>query len=156
EIAARSIGLPEKARGLISAGGTPNRSIYDMKHSTSQLGVLVRGEGQPSVADHAVNEAYDAFGHTYRFYWDVLQRDSIDGQGMPIAGLVHYGTNYDNAFWDGDGHMMFGDGDKELFTGFTKSIDVIGHELTHGVTQYTANLAYSGQSGALNESLSDA
>ena len=74
---------------------------------------------------------------------------------MPIHGMVHFDTDYNNAFWDGEGHMWFGDGDGTLFSDFTNSLDVIGHELTHGVTQYTANLAYSGQSGALNESLSD-
>ena len=82
-------------------------------------------------------------------------RDSIDGQGMPIAGCVHFGTNYDNAFWDNAGHMFFGDGDGTLLTETTAGIDVIGHELTHGVTQHEANLEYSGQSGALNESISD-
>ena len=98
---------------------------------------------------------YDGFGATYRFYWDILRRDSIDDRGMAIVGLVHYGRDYDNAFWDGEGHMFFGDGDGELFTQMAKAVDVIGHELTHGVTQYTANLAYQGQSGALNESISD-
>jgi Zn-dependent metalloprotease len=115
----------------------------------------VRAEGQPAVADSAVNQAYDNFGDTYKFYWEVLHRDSIDDQGMPIHGMVHFDTDYNNAFWDGEGHMWFGDGDGTMFKDFTKSLDVIGHELTHGVTQYTANLAYSGQSGALNESLSD-
>ena len=105
--------------------------------------------------DPAVNQAYDNFGDTYKFYWEVLHRDSIDDQGMPIHGMVHFDTDYNNAFWDGEGHMWFGDGDGTMFSDFTKSLDVIGHELTHGVTQYTANLAYSGQSGALNESLSD-
>lgn len=74
---------------------------------------------------------------------------------MPILGLVHYSTNYANAFRDGQGHMFFGDGDGRLFTRLTKSVDVIGHELTHGITQYEANLVYQGQSGALNESMSD-
>jgi Zn-dependent metalloprotease len=69
---------------------------------------------------------------------------------------VHYGTNYDNAFWDGAGHMFFGDGDGKILTRTTAGLDVIGHELTHGVTQNEANLDYSGQSGALNESMSDA
>jgi Zn-dependent metalloprotease len=107
------------------------------------------------VEDPAVNQAYDNFGETYKFYWEVLHRDSIDDQGMPIHGMVHFDTDYNNAFWDGEGHMWFGDGDGTMFSDFTNSLDVIGHELTHGVTQYTANLAYSGQSGALNESLSD-
>jgi len=74
---------------------------------------------------------------------------------MPLLGLVHYGRNYDNAFFDGAGHMFFGDGDGRILTETTAGIDVIGHELTHGVTQNEANLVYSGQSGALNESISD-
>ncbi len=85
----------------------------------------------------------------------MLGRNSIDNAGMPILGLVHYSTDYANAFWDGQGHMFFGDGDGQLFTRLTASLDVIGHELTHGVTQYEANLVYQGQSGALNESMSD-
>src|SRR5437868_15417272 len=72
-----------------------------------------------------------------------------------MLGLVHFGSNYDNAFWDNAGHMFFGDGDGNVLTDLTVGIDVIGHELTHGVTQHEANLAYSGQSGALNESISD-
>jgi Zn-dependent metalloprotease len=67
---------------------------------------------------------------------------------------VHYGRQYDNAFWDG-GQMVFGDGDGQVFGRFTASLSVIGHELAHGVTQYTADLVYEGQSGALNESVSD-
>jgi Zn-dependent metalloprotease len=85
----------------------------------------------------------------------VFQRDSIDAQGLPLLGLVHYGQGYDNAFWDNAGHMFFGDGDGRILTETTAGIDVIGHELTHGVTQHEANLTYSGQSGALNESISD-
>jgi Zn-dependent metalloprotease len=138
------------------AGGKPHRTIYDQGHSSSiSLGTVARSEGGKAVKDVAVNEAYDGFGATYKFYWDTLGRNSIDNAGMPILGLVHYSTDYNNAFWDGQGHMFFGDGDGQLFTRFTASYDVIGHELTHGVTQYEANLVYQGQSGALNESLSD-
>lgn len=108
-----------------------------------------------SVGDTAVNQAYDGLGATYEYYWDLFQRDSIDGQGMPLLGLVHFGERYGNAFWDNAGHMFFGDGDGRILTQTTAGIDVIGHELTHGVTQHEANLVYSGQSGALNESLSD-
>src|SRR4029079_16058968 len=106
--------------------------------------------------DQAINDAYDGFGFTYDLYWSVFHRNSIDAHGMGILGLVHYDTNYDNAFWDGAGHMFFGDGDGKLLTRTTAGLDVIGHELTHGVTQNEANLDYSGQSGALNESMSDA
>ena len=74
-------------------------------------GKLVRAEGQPPVADDSINQAYDKFGDTYGLYWEILHRNSIDDQGMQIDGLVHFGTNYHNAFWDGAGHMFFGDGD---------------------------------------------
>ena len=137
-------------------GGSPKRAIYDQSHSEDQsAGTLKRAEGMPRVSDSSVNNAYDGFGYTYDFYWKNFQRDSIDGSGMTLEGLVHYGRNYDNAFYDGNGHMFFGDGDGRALTDTTAGIDVIGHELTHGVTQVEANLTYSGQSGALNESMSD-
>ncbi len=81
-------------------------------------------------------------------------RSSIDGKGLPLTGSVHYGQEYNNAFFDGE-QMVFGDGDGEIFLDFTVAVDVIAHELAHGLTQYTANLRYEGQSGALNESVSD-
>lgn len=143
-------------RMLSAPTGKPHRTIYDQHESdATELGTLARSEGQTAVQDDAVNEAYDGFGDTYKLWWEVYKRNSIDDAGMPIVGLVHYSHRYDNAFWDGEGHMFFGDGDGQLFTRLTKSVDVIGHELTHGVTQYTANLAYRDQSGALNESISD-
>jgi Zn-dependent metalloprotease len=136
-------------------GGTANRIIYDKEHSTSQsLGKVVRAEGQPATEDVAATEAYDGLGMTYDYYWSTFQRDSIDGQGRTLHGCVHQGEDYPNAFWDGRA-MFFGDGDGQMLTRTTAGIDVIGHELTHGVTQYEANLVYSGQSGALNESVSD-
>jgi Zn-dependent metalloprotease len=137
-------------------GGQPQRTIYDQQHSESQTpGVPIRVEGQSPSKDQAINQAYDGLGATYAFYWTVFERDSIDGAGQPLLGLVHYGRKYPNAFWDGAGHMFFGDGDGQILTQTTAGIDVIGHELTHGVTQNEANLTYSGQSGALNESVSD-
>ena len=155
ELAARQVARPADARVLVP-GGAPDRSIYDQGHSTDFIpGTLVRKEGQGAVDDVSVNQAYDGFGHTYKMFWEAFHRDSIDDQGMPILGLVHYGEAFDNAFWDGAGRMFFGDGDGRLVTDTTKGMDVIGHELTHGVTQYEANLTYSGQSGALNESISD-
>jgi len=156
EHATRHALAPTPPRLLSGPVGGPHRTIYDQKQSdATQLGKLARSEGQRAGKDPAVNEAYDGFGATYKLFWDVFKRNSIDDAGMPIVGLVHYGKAYANAFWDGEGHMFFGDGDEKLFTRLTKSVDVIGHELTHGVTQYTANLAYRDQSGALNESLSD-
>jgi Zn-dependent metalloprotease len=79
---------------------------------------------------------------------------------MRLDSTVHYQKGYDNAFWNGE-QMVYGDGDEDqpeserLFNRFTIAIDVIGHELTHGVTQFEAKLAYSQQPGALNESMSD-
>ena len=100
------------------------------------------------------DEAYDGLGATFNFYLQVMHRVSIDGQGLPLNATVHYDNAYDNAFWNGE-QMVFGDGDGKLFNRFTISLDVIGHELTHGVTGSTAKLVYMGQPGALNESISD-
>jgi len=134
--------------------GTPTRAISDAGGQETLPGRLVRSEGQTPTGDDAVNEAYDGLGATYALYWDAFGRNSIDGRGLPLDASVHYGQRYDNAFWDGS-RMVFGDGDGEVFTRFTISMSVIGHELTHGVTQFSANLTYQGQSGALNESVSD-
>lgn len=134
--------------------GEKRRTVYDGQHTTRLPGVLVRGEGDPASADAAVNEAYDGAGDTYDLYAEIYGRNSIDGRGMRIDSTVHYGVQYDNAFWDG-AQMVYGDGDGELFERFTRSVDVIGHELTHGVTDSEAALEYHDEPGALNESLSD-
>lgn len=140
--------------------GEVHRLVYSAENESRLPGKLVREEGQPASGDVTVDEAYDGAGDTYRFYWDAYQRDSIDGQGMNLLSTVHYQKNYDNAFWNGR-QMVYGDGDaglppaQQIFNRFTIALDVIGHELTHGVTQYEANLSYTGQSGALNESISD-
>ncbi|HET9256454.1 MAG TPA: M4 family metallopeptidase [Pseudonocardiaceae bacterium] len=155
ETAASLLRIP-KSVSFARIGGQPQRTIYDQRNSESQSpGKVVRSEGQGPCPDQAANQAYDGLGATYAFYWTVFERDSIDGAGEPMLGLVHYGRRYPNAFWDGTGHMFFGDGDGQILTQTTAGIDVIGHELTHGVTQNEANLTYSGQSGALNESVSD-
>jgi Zn-dependent metalloprotease len=139
----------------LSAGGGLRRKIFDAGHHAVPDGTVVRTEGAPpSPSDAPVNEAYDGLGDTYRLYKEVFNRDSIDGKGMELDGVVHYSTRFNNAFWNGS-RMVFGDGDGISFVGFTKAIDVIGHELTHGVTEFTCNLEYHRQSGALNESMSD-
>jgi Zn-dependent metalloprotease len=131
------------------------RTVFDTQHRESLEGAdLKRTETSPVAADDAVNRAFDGLGTTRAFYAEVFDRDSIDGMGMRLDGYVHYGDRFNNAFWDGQ-HMVFGDGDGRLFTDFTKSVDVIGHELTHGVTENTAALVYHKQPGALNESMSD-
>ncbi len=142
------------------ADGNKVRTVYDAKHGSTLPGVKVRGEGDPPSADVAVNEAYDGSGATFDLYYTIFGRNSIDNNGLKLNSSVHYQVGYDNAFWDGE-QMVYGDGDENLppnqrlFNRFTIAIDVIGHELTHGVTQYEANLTYSNQPGALNESMSD-
>jgi hypothetical protein len=131
-----------------------NRLVYSCGGGTILPGSLKRAEGQGSTGDQCVDECYDGFGSTFDLFWQIFQRNSIDDNGMDLIGSVHYGKNYDNAFWNGS-QMVFGDGDGITFNRFTCSIDVMGHELTHGVTAHTANLDYRGQSGALNESISD-
>jgi Zn-dependent metalloprotease len=133
-----------------------SRYVYDAKRTEELPGELVRGEGKPATKDRAVNECYEALGATFDMYANIFSRNSINGRGMDLIGSVHYGEDFANAMWDGY-QMIFGDGDGAILKigMFTELVDVIGHELTHGVTQYTANLRYQGQSGALNESVSD-
>ena len=143
-----------------SAVGNLQRIVYDAQFTSNLPGILKRSEGDPPNADIHVNEAYDGAGATYDLYYKIFERNSIDNAGMPIISSVHYQQGYDNAFWDGD-QMVYGDGDEDLpeaerlFNRFTIAIDIIGHELTHGIIQYEANLNYHGQPGALNESFSD-
>jgi Zn-dependent metalloprotease len=148
QVAAR---LPNP-RGPVEA--QKHRTIYDAHHTMELPGNLIRTEGAKPTGDVAADEAYDGLGATFDFYWEIYDRNSIDGEGLPLKASVHFGRNYDNAFWDGQS-MVFGDGDGEIFNRFTISLDVIGHELTHGVTGDEAQLQYFFQAGALNESMSD-
>ncbi|MCF6137488.1 M4 family metallopeptidase [Pseudalkalibacillus berkeleyi] len=101
----------------------------------------------------AVSAHYNA-GVTYDYFYNTHNRNSYDGNGSDIISTVHYSTNYNNAFWNGS-QMVYGDGDGSTFTELSGSLDVVAHELTHAVTENTANLVYANQSGALNESFSD-
>jgi Zn-dependent metalloprotease len=139
---------------MFSVSNKLDRTIFDAENTDNLPGTLVRREGEKAKGGQTVSEAYDYSGSTYNFYKDVFKRNSIDTRGMKLDSTVHYGEDYNNAFWNGT-QMVYGDGDGEIFQRFTKSIDVIGHELTHGVTQYEAALEYEGQAGALNESFSD-
>ena len=163
--ALRSLLASEQVRGgrraiggisplVATPAGVKRRTIFDAEQGSTLPGRLVRGEGDAASADVAVNEAYDGLGATWDLFYSAYQRNSIDGRGSRLDASVHYRDRFDNAFWDGQ-QMVFGDGDGTIFERFTKCLDVIGHELTHGVTQYEANLAYEGQPGALNESISD-
>jgi len=125
-----------------------NRLTYDALGGSSLPGVLRRSEGQGPYGDPDVDAAHDYAGDTYDFYFNMHGRDSIDNAGMDIISSVHYGGSIcPNAFWD-ESQMVYCDG-------FPQADDVVGHELTHGVTQYESNLFYYMQSGAINESFSD-
>ena len=141
------------ARATAPAPGTAAREVYDCKNQWRLRVKLARGEGDPAYKDDDVDTVYD-FAETVRGYFAELGRNSIDDAGMNLRLNVHVGENYMNAFWDGD-EMAFGDGDGQIFTSFAQSLDVMAHEMAHGVTQFTANLDYYSQSGALNEHFSD-
>jgi Zn-dependent metalloprotease len=121
-------------------------------------GRLVLSEGEleagKAVDDDAIREAYEYSGYTYDFYKEIFRRNSLDGRGLSLISSVHFGRNTNNAFWTGE-QMLYGDGDGRIFGRFTQSLDVVGHELTHGVVQYTSNLEYRDEPGALNESFAD-
>lgn len=139
----------------ISPGGTvKNREVYDLQQQSHLAlpGKLVRKEGDAPVADVSVNEAYDFAGHTYDFYKQLFNRNSLDDNGLPLISSVHLADN--NAFWNGR-QMAYGDGDGVLFNRFTCSLDVVGHEFTHGVVSFTSRLVYRDEPGAINEHLAD-
>lgn len=137
-----------------SPPGTVLRAIYDAENTQNLPGTLIRDEGQPTNGDVAAEEAWNYLGITYDFYWQTFKRNSLDNKGLKLDGTVHYGKAYQNAFWNGQ-QMVFGDGDGVIFNRFTIALDVVAHELTHGVTETEAGLVYFQQSGALNESMSD-
>ncbi|KAM7192401.1 protease PrtS [Naviculisporaceae sp. PSN 640] len=140
------------------------RYVYDMqgkgddeRPTTLRLlpGKLVRSEGDPDTSDKATDEVYTNTLKVLEFYKQFFDFNSLDGEGMPVISSVHFDTNMGNAFWwDGKNQMVYGDGDDYLYN-FTGTIDVIGHEMTHAVTQFSSNLQYWRESGALNEHLSD-
>ncbi|WP_018612542.1 M4 family metallopeptidase [Segetibacter koreensis] len=135
---------------------TPQMEVYNCKKGTSlSAAVLVWKDTDTKLpADKDAKNVINAGKDTWQFYYDLFGRNSIDNLGMIIQQYIHYDKKYDNAFWDGR-RMIYGDGDGKIFGSFTTDIDVIGHELTHGVTQYEVNLDYHTQAGALNESFSD-
>jgi len=163
EAALDTLRVTERLRGMrmavadflraVSRGGL-HRSIYDAKHLEQLPGSLVREEGAKRTGEAAVDQAYDGLGATYDFYDGVLGRDSLNGHGLGLDASVHYGRRYMNAFWDGR-QMVFGDGDGEVFGAFTRHLDIVGHELSHGVIAYEAAFDYQDQPGALNESFAD-
>ncbi|KAG9256921.1 uncharacterized protein F5Z01DRAFT_493474 [Emericellopsis atlantica] len=135
-----------------------SRAVYDAENNFDEYelpGKLVRSEGEPNTGDEAVDEAYKNIGTVLDLYKEHFNWMSIDNESADVISTVHFGENYENAFWDPERRqMVFGDGD-EFLNNFTGCIDVIGHELTHAVTEHTAPLNYWGMSGALNEHISD-
>lgn len=134
------------------------QAVHDLAGGgrSSLPGTRARGSGDAPVGDSAINDVFDATENSYEFYKDVYDRDSVDDHGMELVSSVHYSSNFDNAFWNG-AQMAYGDGSGKIFQvgALTKSQSVIAHEITHAVTQFTAGLEYSKQSGALNEHFSD-
>lgn len=165
---------PVAASPVHALQATPKyrRSIFDAGGGMELPGKAVRDEGDKPVKDRAANQAYDNTGITLDFYREIFGRNSIDGHNMRVESAVHFGENFGNAMWTGE-QMIYGDGDSNV-SGFTAALDIIAHELTHGVTQHMIpgglgivrvplkerefreqTHALQGQSGALNESFSD-
>jgi Zn-dependent metalloprotease len=128
--------------------------VHTAANGSTLPGRVVRTAGDPPSGDLAADEAADGITATLALYHEAFARASYDGKGAEVVLTVHYQQNYDNAFWNGT-QLVFGDGDGTVFGSFTKPVDVLGHEFTHAVTQFTADLTYQGQPGALNESVSD-
>jgi len=134
------------------------RKIYDGNHTNPDYptlpGTLLFQEGATSSSDAAAWDCYVNFGYTYDYYKGRFNRDSFDNAGATLIGTVHVGTNWVNAYWNGT-QMVFGDGNGTDSTYLSKALDIVAHELTHAVTDRTADLAYQNESGALNEAMSD-
>ena len=149
-----------RAARAAKAPSAPSRAtkaawaVFTASSTQNLPGKLLRTAGDPANADPAVNEAATGGQAALDMYSQVYGRRSYDDAGAEVIMSVHYGVRYDNAFWNGT-QLVFGDGDGQVFDRFTKPIDVLGHELTHAVTERTAGLVYSGEPGALNESMSD-
>lgn len=152
EAALRTLEHDTEARGARAPTKSGlNRTIYDAQHTEDENDlpgdvVLIR-EGGPLVPlskdpSGDPNEAYNGFKATYDFYKKFFNRNSLNNMGMKLVGSVHFGVKYQNAFWDGR-EMVFGDGDGRIFRGFTDELDVIGHELTHGVVQVCQAIAHA-------------
>lgn len=136
------------------AVGSPAWVVHDC-HNTARIpGEVVRSAGDPESGDVAADEAAAGIVGSLALFREVWGRSSYDGAGASVSLSVHYEQGYDNAYWDGR-QLVFGDGDGTVFDRFTKPVDVLGHEFAHAVTEWTAGLTYDGQSGALNESMSD-
>lgn len=131
-----------------------NRNTYDAVNGFTLPGTFVRGENNPPTGDPALDAAHDYAGVVYDFYDTVFGRDSYDNRGSAIVSSAHFWIDYNNAAWTGS-QMIYGDGDGVVFSPLSESLDVVAHEITHGVTDWTSDLIYRGESGAINEGMSD-
>jgi len=140
------------AAHLDELAAQPESVVFDCGHTHALPGKSVANPGASH--DEPAQRAYKQAQAVAQFYQEAFQRNSVDNAGATLVSSIHFGRNYNNAMWNGT-QMVYGDGDKRIFTDFTGGNDVIGHELTHGVTQYTLQLGYTDDAGGLNESLSD-
>ena len=132
--------------------GRPEITLFDCKQTMSLPGTQVLDPG--NAEDLAVRRTHSKTTQLATFLREAFQRNSIDDGGATLVSSVHYGKKYNNAMWNGS-QMIYGDGDGELFVNFTLGADVIAHEVTHGLIQYTLQLDYDSEPGGLNESMSD-
>ena len=156
KLSAQNRGMRTAVSRLAFSKGAAEISIFDAHHSEDPSdAVLIWSESKPTeLHDPDAVRVRDFTTATKNFYREIFNRNSVDDNGLNLKSYIHFSDGWDNAQWDGS-QMEYGDGDGVEFNSFTSSIDIVGHELTHGVTQYTSDLAYRGQSGALNESFSD-
>ncbi len=137
--------------------------LYGLHDQIRGLGVLTFDNNHDDALVTSVNKmfsdgaAIDAHANaqkTYDYFLKTFNRNSVDDNGQQLLSRVHYGTNWNNASWNGT-YMSYGDGDGIRFNNLAGGLDVAAHEMSHGVIQHTANLIYQNESGALNESLAD-
>lgn len=128
-------------------------STYTANNRSTTNGSLMYKNSR-DISDAAAVSAHSYAEVVYDFYKNMFNRNSIDDNGMSINSVVHYGSRYNNAFWNGY-KMVYGDGDGSYFRALSGDLDVVAHEMTHGVTTHTCDLNYENQPGALNESMSD-
>jgi Zn-dependent metalloprotease len=134
------------------AAGAPAVAVFDCRHGTTLPGSPVANPARAT--DATAKRAFVETTAVAEFFQTLFDRNSLDNAGMTLVSSVHYSVHYNNAFWSGS-QMTYGDGDGKVFEDFTRSTDVIGHELAHGVTQYSAGFSYTNEAGGLNESMSD-
>ena len=147
--------------GRISAISTPKMkmAIHDARQLPILPGRQIWNTGRPTkFSDADVKNVYGAAKATWDFFYTIFKRNSLDNKGMLLIQSVHFREDpripFCNAFWDGT-QMIFGDGDGKYFDSFTTDIDIVAHELTHGIIDFESDLVYRDQSGALNESFAD-